>query len=54
MAERLQRLLGEGRTVRVVFDRGGYDQKVFGQLGRMGIEYAVCRRQSLAWIRLAS
>ena len=41
MAERLQRLLGEGRTVRVVFDRGGYDQKVFGQLGRMGIEYAV-------------
>ncbi len=41
MAERLQRLVGEGRTVRLVFDRGGYDQKVFGRLGRMGIEYAV-------------
>jgi len=41
MAERLQRLVGEGRTVRLVFDRGGYDQKVFGRLGRMGIKYAV-------------
>jgi transposase len=41
MAERLQRLVGAGRTVRLVFDRGGYDQKVFGRLGRMGIEYAV-------------
>ena len=41
MAERLQRLVGAGRSVRIVFDRGGYDQKVFGQLGRMGIEYAV-------------
>jgi hypothetical protein len=41
MAERLQRLVGEGRSLRMVFDRGGYDQKVFGRLGRMGIEYAV-------------
>ena len=41
MAERLQGLVGEGRKVRLVFDRGGYDQKVFGKLGRMGIEYAV-------------
>ena len=41
MAERLRRLVGEGRAVRLVFDRGGYDQKVFGELGRMGIEYAV-------------
>jgi hypothetical protein len=41
MAERLQGLVGEGRKVRLIFDRGGYDQKVFGKLGRMGIEYAV-------------
>lgn len=41
MAERLGRLVGEGRVVRMVFDRGGYDKKVFGELGRMGIEYAV-------------
>ena len=41
MAQRLQRLLGEGRSLQLVFDRGGYDQKVFKGLGRMGIAYAV-------------
>ena len=41
MAGRLQRLIGEGHALRMVFDRGGYDKKVFGKLGRMGIEYAV-------------
>ncbi len=41
MAERLQGLLGKGCRLRLVFDRGGYDQKVFRELGRMGIGYAV-------------
>lgn len=41
MAKRLKELVGPGKEVWLVFDRGGYDQKVFKELDRMGIKYAV-------------
>lgn len=40
-ASRLKELVGEDRQLRLVFDRGGYDSKVFNKVGRMGIKYSV-------------
>ena len=38
---RLKRLVGPRQGLLMVFDRGGYDRKVFRKLGAMGISYAV-------------
>jgi len=38
---RLKRLVGDRPGLLMVFDRGGYDRKVFRKLGQMGIGYAV-------------
>ena len=38
---RLKRLVGNRDGLLMVFDRGGYDRKVFRKLGQMGINYAV-------------
>jgi transposase len=38
---RLKRLAGPRPGLLMVFDRGGYDRKVFRKLGQMGIGYAV-------------
>ena len=41
VAGRLKRLVGRKDGLLMVFDRGGYDGKVFRKLGQMGINYAV-------------
>lgn len=41
VAGRLRRLVGKRDGLLMVFDRGGYDRKVFRKLGQMGIDYAV-------------
>ncbi len=41
VGERLKRLVGDRDGLLMVFDRGGYDRKVFKKLGGMGLKYAV-------------
>ncbi len=41
VASRLKSIVGPDRNLRLVFDRGGYDRKVFNKLGRMDITYCV-------------
>lgn len=41
IAGKLKELVGQDSQLSLVFDRGGYDKKVFDKLGRMGICYSV-------------